>query len=221
MTKLKIESFSKPDCSPGDRLNYIYAFINPESYDRDYKINYENPKIIGDSANTSFFASMGSSQFSLKKLIVDGSGVVPLAGAEDVDDYIDKLSRVVYDYEGILHRPPYLKVTWGLLCFRGVCSSFNVQYKLFKPDGSTLRAYIDLVLTESKDFKTKAIEEGKSSPDLTHKRTVRAGDTLPLMTYKIYGDSAYYTEVARYNGLNSVNSIKPGDEIYFPPLKKQ
>ena len=98
--------------------------------------------------------------------------------------------------------------------------SFTVAYSLFKPDGSALRATINLKLTESKDYKTKAKEAQKSSPDLTHMRTVKAGDTLPLMTYRIYGDSSYYTEVARVNKLRSFNDIKPGDQIYFPPIKK-
>jgi len=81
-----------------------------------------------------------------------------------------------------------------------------------------LRATIDVVLTESIDYKTKAKEAAKSSPDLTHSRVVKAGDTLPLMTYHIYGDSSHYVEVAKHNKLINFNAIKPGDVIDFPPL---
>lgn len=221
LIKLKIESFSKPDCDAGSRLGYIYAVINPDSYSRDYKINYDNPEIIGDAGNSSFFAGMGASSFSLKRLVVDGTGVIPITGAEDVDDYIEKFRNVVYNYQGALHRPPYLKISWGSLMVIGVCTSVKVDYKLFKPDGTALRAFIDLTLTESTDLTTIAMEAGKSSADLTHARVVKAGDTLPLMAYHIYGDSSYYTIVAKENNLDSYTDIKPGDKIIFPPLKNK
>jgi nucleoid-associated protein YgaU len=40
------------------------------------------------------------------------------------------------------------------------------------------------------------------------------------MSYQIYGDSSYYMEIARVNKLANINAIKPGDQLYFPPLKK-
>jgi hypothetical protein len=219
LVKLKIESFSKPDCDAGSRLNYILAVVNPDSYSRDFKIDYDNPEIIGDAGNTSFFAGMGTSTFSLKRLVVDGTGVIPIPGANDVDDYIEKFSNVVYSYQGALHRPPYLKISWGNLMVIGVCTSMKVDYKLFKPDGTALRAFIDLTLIESTDPATLAKEAGRSSSDLTHERIVKAGDTLPLMAYEIYGDSSLYVKVAEANNMNSFMDIKPGDKIFFPPFK--
>jgi len=61
---------------------------------------------------------------------------------------------------------------------------------------------------------------GFNSPDLTHLRTANAGDNLPLMSNKIYGDSKYYLELAKVNNLNSVFDVLPGDKVVFPPLKK-
>jgi nucleoid-associated protein YgaU len=94
-----------------------------------------------------------------------------------------------------------------------------MKYTLFKPDGTALRANVTLKFKENIDFKTKLKMAQMSSPDLTHVRTVKAGDTLPLMTYRIYGDSSWYPEVARFNNLRHFSAIKPGDEIHFPPLK--
>lgn len=219
LVKLKIESFSKPECDAGSRLNYILAVVNPDSYTRDYKVNYDNPEIIGEAGNASFFAGMGVNTFTLKRLVVDGTGVIPIPGADTVDDYIDKFSNVVYSYQGALHRPPYLKISWGNLMVIGVCTSMKVDYKLFKPDGTALRAYIDLSVIESTDLATIAKEAGKSSPDVTHERIVKAGDTLPLMAYQIYGDPSMYVMVAEANNLNSFMDIKPGDKIFFPPIK--
>ncbi len=220
LVKLKIQGFKDPACT-GVALSSIDAVINPDTYSRTYNVNYVASKENGASANTMVFAGIGQNDLELK-LMVDGTGVVPLPkGITSVDAYIKKFTDIVYTYHGDEHRPNYLKVTWGNgLVFTGICVSFTVAYSLFKPDGSPLRATISLKLTQSTDYKTKAKEAKKSSPDLTHMRTVKAGDTLPLMTYRIYGDSSYYMEIAKVNGLSNFTKIKPGDQLYFPPIKK-
>ncbi len=219
LVKLKLQSFESPVCS-GNPVKTIYAVVNPENYTKDFAINYGKPKVQGNSAQTLFFSDVGDDTLTLSKLIIDGTGVIPLEGADDVDDYIQMLEAVVYKYDGNMHSPPYVKITWGNLIFKGVCISFKTNYQLFKPDGKALRATVDIVFKSTIDPKTKAQQANNKSSDLTHMRTVKGGDTLPLMTYRIYGDSSYYLEVAKANGLDNIHAIKPGDQIYFPPLKK-
>jgi hypothetical protein len=219
LIKLKIESFGKADYM-GDPKGSINAFINPENYSQNNSNNYSSFNIKGDSAQTYFFNNTAGSTLKIDKLLVDGTGIVSLGSFKSVDAYLDELSRLVYKYDGAIHMPPYVKVTWGELSFKGVCSSYNVKYTLFKPDGTCLRAEVSLEFKASVDPQTKVKKASNSSPDLTHARTVKAGDTLPLMTYRIYGSSAYYMEVARVNKLTNINAIKPGDQIYFPPLEK-
>jgi hypothetical protein len=43
---------------------------------------------------------------------------------------------------------------------------------------------------------------------------------LPLMCYRIYGDSKYYIEVARFNNLNDFRNLNEGMQLKFPPLAK-
>jgi LysM repeat protein len=225
LLKLKIESFD----DSGKSLGSIYAITNPEKYSWKHKINSKVPQIINDSASTRIFTGMGDNDFTLNDLLVDGTGVIPginpnlpaFSDTKTCDDYIDKFCKVVYNYDGKKHKAPSLKISWGSLTFRGICDSLDVKYVLFNPDGTTLRAFIDLKLKGSKDFKVKEAEAARSSPDLTHRRVVQAGDTLPLLTYQIYGTVAYYMEVARANNLTNISSLIPGTEIFFPPLKKQ
>jgi nucleoid-associated protein YgaU len=51
-------------------------------------------------------------------------------------------------------------------------------------------------------------------------RKIKFGDTLPLMCYRIYGDPKYYLQVAEANGLDNFRRLKPGTDIFFPPLEK-
>jgi hypothetical protein len=217
LVKLNIAAYEDPACV-AKKKGEINAFINPSTYKRNYKTTYENSKEFDASAPTQVFKRIDESDLNLS-FFVDGTGVVPLEKKyKTVDAYIDAFTNLVYGFKGNIHRPYYLLVTWGKLKFKGICSNLDVTYSLFTPDGNALRATIDIVLTESVDYKTKAKEAAKSSPDLTHMRVVKAGDTLPLMTYRIYGDSSHYVEVARRNGLSSFNAIKPGDVLYFHPL---
>ncbi len=40
-------------------------------------------------------------------------------------------------------------------------------------------------------------------------------------SYRIYGDSKYYLEVAKANNLTNFRKLTPGQEIFFPPIQKQ
>jgi nucleoid-associated protein YgaU len=66
----------------------------------------------------------------------------------------------------------------------------------------------------------RLLEEKKESPDLTHARKVIAGDTLPLMTYRVYDDSSYYLQIAKVNGLISFRQLATNIDLRFPPLEK-
>jgi nucleoid-associated protein YgaU len=58
------------------------------------------------------------------------------------------------------------------------------------------------------------------SPDLTHVRRVKAGDTLPGLCDQIYGDPRLYLKVAAANGLDDFRRLVPGTKVFFPPLEK-
>ena len=219
LVKLKIEGFEEPTCS-GIAKEVIYAFLNPSSYNRSYNALYSDQKSIGASDSTQVFNGIGQSDLNLS-FFVDGTGIRPLPGKyADVDAYISHFAEIVHGYRGHIHRPYYLLVTWGNLKVIGICSKMEVKYNLFNPEGKALRATIDITITESKDYKTLSKEAARSSPDLTHRRIVRAGDTLPLMAFRIYGSSGHHQFVAEHNKLNSFYALKPGDSIDFPPIEK-
>jgi hypothetical protein len=218
MNKLKIEAFSKPDCQSGS-LGSIEAIINPENYSYTKNVEYSNSNEQGSNANTALFSKIGPSDLKFK-LIVDGTGIVSLGSYANVDAYIKSFNDLLYRYNGDIHRPNYLQLSWNGIIAVAVLKSYTVTYTLFNTDGTALRANIDASFTESIDFKTKAKMAGKNSPDMSHIRVVKAGDTLPLMSYRIYGDSSWYLEIARVNNIDDFRSIQPGQKILFPPLAR-
>jgi hypothetical protein len=127
----------------------------------------------------------------------------------------------VTGFNGDVHRTNFLKVAWGSMPVRRcVLKSASIAYKLWKPSGVPLRAVITASFVDNSDDKTRVAKEKKSSPDLTHVRTVLAGQTLPALCTSIYGVPDHYVEVARRNGLDQFRNLVPGTRLVFPPLEK-
>jgi nucleoid-associated protein YgaU len=91
---------------------------------------------------------------------------------------------------------------------------------MFDQKGIPLRAKGSATFIQSINSELRESLKKKNSPDLTHIRVVEAGDNLPLMCHRIYGDPAFYVQVARANKLENLMTLEPGRRIYFPPLEK-
>ena len=79
---------------------------------------------------------------------------------------------------------------------------------------------VDETFVEQVEDSYRVKKERKSSPDLTHRRVVKAGDHLSLMCAEIYGDPSYYLQVAAANGLDDYRHLVPGQTIRFPPIRE-
>jgi len=215
--KLNIAAFSDEKFTA--QTGEADVLINPSEYKHGHVVNYttEN-QASGSAGETIKFVNVASETLSFK-LVFDATGVLSATNpCSDVNDRINKLKAVIYNYNGKIHSPNYLQISWGPMLFKCRLTSMDVEYTLFKPDGSPLRAKMDLGFKGFIDPVTRGLAQQKQSADLTHLRQVVAGDTLPLLCYRVYGSSAYYIEVAKYNQLISFRDIKPGDILVFPPL---
>ncbi len=214
LTKMKIVAYKDPDFS--SQLGEYNLLVNPENYKFKNEQQYSvSDTVNGSSAQTVKYKGGIAGMFELG-LFFDGTGVIT---DEKVDDQIKKVKDLIYSYNGDIHEPNYLKVYWGTQSlFQGRLKSWNINYTMLDMDGTPLRAEATVVIIASISAKKKALEEKKSSADLTHVRTVLDGDNLPLMCYRIYGDSSYYIKVAQHNELTHFRDLKPGDIITFPPV---
>jgi hypothetical protein len=214
LTKMKIVAFKDPDFS--SKLGEYDVLVNPENYKLKNEQQYSTTDTTnGSSAQTAKYKGGGSGLFEIV-LFFDGTGVIT---KDKVADQVKNVKDLIYKYNGDIHEPNYLRVYWGTQSlFQGRLKSWNVNYTMLDMDGSPLRAEATAILIASVSAKKKALEEKKNSSDLTHVRTVLDGDNLPLMCYRIYGDSSYYIKVAQHNNITNFRAIKPGDVITFPPV---
>ena len=220
LEKLKIIAFKNADYSdaPADQES-MEALLNPETYALDYKVEYQDGQGQGTSSSQQRFTVKKPEEFSFE-LLLDSSGIIDGSKKENIEEDITKLRDLLLKYEGDIHEPRHFQVIWGTFLFKGRCTGLNINYKLFNPDGSPTRALCKVSFIGSIEDNLRTAEERRESPDMTHYRMFKAGDSLPMLCYQIYGSSGYYLQIARINKLSSFRSIDPGTELIFPPLSK-
>lgn len=216
LEKLLILAYTKPDYS-GSAIRKFEAYVNPSEITLSYEIEYDSAQGAGTTNSRMNFKKMKPGDLSLT-FFIDGTGA---NGTRiDVQQKVEEFQAVT-GYNGDIHRPNYLKITWGTLTVkRCVLKSASIAYKLFQPNGVPLRAVISATFTDNSDDTTRVAMAQDHSPDLTHRRIVKAGDKLPAMCGEIYGDPRRYLQVADANGLDDFRNLVPGTEIFFPPLER-
>ncbi len=235
LQKMTLTAYQDNTFTPDKKLPGVEPYtvlINPETYALSYSLQMDPRSAQGSSVPIIKY-NKGNLQTLNFKFLFDGTGVIKtgdgglLSGLAipgvnattlDVAAELAKFKKVVYDYQGKIHQPPYVQIQWGVLSYNCVLSRMNITFKLFKPDGTPLRAEADCTFMGVVDEKKLTALMDKKSPDLTHVRTVKEGDTLSLMCYREYGDSKYYYQVAQFNGLTDFKSLIPGTQLLFPPV---
>ena len=194
--------------------------INPESYDHSFALRYNDQAAPGKSEVTTRFDKAEPETLKIRALL-DGTGAFAEDNGEpdDVKSQLEKLSAIVYRYDGDQHEPNPVQVLWGSQIFIGRLESMSVDSTMFKANGEPLRAKLDLAFKSFATAEEEALRANRSSPDMSHLVEVRAGDTLPLLCHRIYRDSSYYLEVARHNDLTDFRDLEPGSKLHFPPLR--
>jgi hypothetical protein len=222
LSKLKIQAYSDKGFSNKVENGEFTTYMNPEKYTYHYKIEQNKTQASGTSDLAAKFSKKLPEELEIEFLF-DRTGVLPdyPATRDGVIDDLNKFKDIILKYNGDEHKPNYLTITWGSLLFKGSMSDMSIEFKLFKSDGAPIRAVAKVKFTGFTEDKLRVARENNSSPDLTHYRIVKEGDTLPLMTYRIYGDSKYYLEVAKVNKLPNFRKLTAGQRLVFPPIQKQ
>lgn len=220
LEKMKIFAYSHPDCSDDHQLGTPFTvMMNPENYNLETKVEFSTPQASGTSGAQPRFKLTPPQELSFDFLF-DNTGIIDDKPRTDIAADIATFKEFLMGYEGEIHSPKFFKLVWGTTLLKGICTSLNIQYKLFNPDGAPIRAICKVLIREAKEEELRVIEQNDQSPDLTHYRIIKKGDTLPMMCYKIYGNSKYYLQVASANKLSNFRMLKEGDEIFFPPIEK-
>ncbi len=232
LEKMKIVAYEDPGLQNEVQDGTFTVQVNPDGYTQKYKIEYGSHQPPGSSGGQLKFNKIKPEQMDFEFLF-DKTGALPDTFSSNDRNTITEESkegimpdlacfkRLMVKYEGEIHRPYYLRLSWGKLIFKGVLLEMSVKFKLFHKDGTPIRAVVTATFECSIETTRRVREENDRSPDVTRVRIVKAGDTFPLLVAGIYNDPTYYIKVAQANKLVNFRNIKPGQRIFFPPIKKE
>jgi|SRR5271166_3497155 len=221
LEKLHFKAYNSGERT-GKVIGTFEAMFNPASFKERYEIRYGKRQGFNSSGKVVVYARSEPSQLMLR-LILDGTGVdeiglTALGSRKTVQERIKDFLDVTFRMNGFIHQPNYLVVEWGELNLWCRLQSVEIQYTSFERDGTARRAELEVSLIRDTTPEKRLRIENKSSPDLTHRRIVRQGETLPLLTKEIYGTSKYYLRVAQASKLDNFRKLTPGQELVFPVL---
>lgn len=230
--KMYIQAYTKADYSASSKAgDKIKVQVNPESYKVSHRVEFSDAQAPGTSAANLRFNKIPPQDFSFDFLfdntgVIKGTSLLSIAienpfssgNNTNVIDQIENFKHALLNYHGDIHRPYFLKLHWGTLTFKGVMTSMDIEFKLFNPDGTPIRAVAKVNFRGSIDDNLRVALEDRQSPDIMHERVFGADDKFTLMNNSIYNNEQYYIPVAKYNRLNSFRKIKQGTHLFFPPL---
>lgn len=199
---LESESFSAP--------------INPAEVSFGRTISYSNQKVIGQLGSDLRFSGIQPEKVGFT-LVLDGTGAGPVP-PQDVTARIRALLAVVYRQDTALNEPSRVQLVWGSLCFYGRLTAMQTQYTLFKPNGDPLRAKLKLDFSRFLSAGEAVLEGASAQAGTTRVEAAKAGETLPAMCQRIYGNTDYVALIGHLNGLSTLGPVPKGTKLSFPPM---
>ncbi|WP_205504345.1 CIS tube protein [Rufibacter psychrotolerans] len=219
LEKLKIIAYDKADLSDASYVGEYLALVNPETYQLDYKVAFVEAQGQGASAKQQTYVHTKPEDFSFEFLF-DATGLIEGSPTSDIWAELKYFKDLLTEFHGPIHETRHFKLVWGVSLFKCRLASLQITFKLFKPDGTPIRAIAKALFKSSVEENLRVAKENRQSPDLTHERQVLAGDTLPLLCFRLYEDPRRYLQVAKANGLTNFRRLVPGQTLYFPPVAK-
>jgi hypothetical protein len=200
----------------------IPVMFNPEEYTVNREINYAQSVIPGLSAPVLQFVS-GNMQTLEMELFLDtyeehrvGSRVLNSAQS-DVRALTTQITGLM-DIDPTTHAPPVLLFTWASLSFTCVLARASQRFIMFLPDGTPVRARLQVVFNEFNNIDSEAKEVKRETSDFTKRYTVNQGETLSGIAAASYGDPALWRAIALANGIDRPRPLAAGLELVLPNL---
>jgi nucleoid-associated protein YgaU len=203
----------------GERTEVMF---NPEEYTVSRDVTFAQTPVPGLSAPIVQFVH-GNAQTLEMELFLDtyeghrAGGRALNRPGEDVR----KLTRQVTELMSIdpaTHAPPVLLFTWGSLSFTCVLTRASQRFVMFLPDGTPVRARLQVTFSEFRNAEIEAREIKRETADYSRGHVVAGGDRLSTIAWRAYGDPALWRPIALANGLDDPAALVPGQRLALPAL---
>lgn len=189
--------------------------FNPTEYAIDSGATYAVMPVPGLQTPIQQFIRGDADQLTLELFVDETSS--RNAGKESVKARLETL-RTFVRIDASLHAPPVCQFVWGDLSFVGTVVSLRERQTMFSTDGNPVRARVSLTLRAYKSAEVQMRELRLESPDRTHVRVLREGETLSTIANEAYGDPRAWRPIAEANDIDRPRFVPPGTALKIPAL---
>jgi hypothetical protein len=138
--------------------------------------------------------------------------------ATDVEELLSWTRATEASHKTNTPQPPMVLLGWGVgKYFEGYLASVQATYSLFAPDGTPLRASVDLTINELPET-TKRQNPTSGGPSGRRRATAVRGDTLQSLAQQEYGDPNLWRAIAVANDIDEPLRLAPGTELLLPSV---
>jgi hypothetical protein len=208
----------------------IECWFNPKEYTIQKQNQWKIDPVVGTALPTAQFSGGQPRKLTLD-LLFDASD-----SSLDVRSVTDTLFKAMEINQALgsgrgknSGRPPMITFSWGsTVMFKAVADSLSVQYMLFRPDGSPIRAQAKLSLIQVEKAKDKSSSGGGGKGGNPTTRAlpgsgahlVHDGDTLPSIAFAHYRDPTRWRSIAEANGIDDPLRLRRGATLAIPRLEE-
>ncbi len=117
-------------------------------------------------------------------------------------------------------QPPKCEFRWGSMwSFKAVLADITQKFTLFLPDGTPVRATLNVTFRQTEDEGLFPKQNPTSGGMPGHRtRIVKAGETLDWIASQEYGEAKHWRYIAEVNRIDNPFQMKPGTVLQLPPL---
>jgi Contractile injection system tube protein/LysM domain len=215
-----MEPPAKVGARPGGELARVQLQFNPQRLSMTKSVSWRRkPARMASQVSLPEFVGSGPRSLSLE-VFLDATATHDKSVERNVAQLM--LACVPTPKSLAAKKPasPWVRFDWGTATttsFDGVLTAFSVTYPLFDVDGTPLRATCSLTIEEAGvDTPGQNPTSGSLAARSTHQ--VVAGDSLPLLAWREYGDPTAWRAIAEANEIDDPMILPPGAELLLPGL---
>lgn len=203
----------------GSEIGRFVLPINPESYKRSHQIQLEDTQNPGAQSNNSKHARTTPEEFNLEFMLdgtktVEGNMMMDVPVSKQVKQFLD----LTYKMNGDIRKPNFLKIVWDDdFVFDCQLSKADVNYTLFRPDGSPLRAKVSATFREHKAPKIKVSEEGRVSNTQNRVENALGSGNRLANVVKSASSSNKIMDIAKANDMANLRKTLPDNAQLVVP----
>jgi hypothetical protein len=200
----------------------FFVQFNPEEYTLNKDVNYAQVGIPGLNSPVLQFVHGGLQTLEME-LLMDTYEVHSVGGrtlnqaGDDVRKLVQKLALLM-EVDNSTHAPPPAVFSWGNLTFSCVLARMSQKYILFLPDGTPVRARLQVTFNEYKPADLDSKETKRETSDYSRFHVVHQGETLSQIAHQVYGNPKLWRPIAILNRIDHPRRLLAGQTLLIPQL---